>query len=69
MALVDDLRILGYRFNKHLNWSGHVDYWLRRGLEVRNRISAVTRRYGDSDGARAWEALCLFRCAYLPTVY
>jgi len=69
LAPVDDLRVLGYRFNKHLNWSSHVDYWLRRGLEVRNRISAVTRRYGDSDGAGAWEALCLFRGAYLPTVY
>src|SRR5437588_4640927 len=43
----EDLRVLGYRFNKHLNWSAHVDYWLNRGLAVRNRISAISRRFGD----------------------
>ena len=66
---VEDMRVLGYRFNRHLNWSTHVDYWLRRGLGVRNRISAVTRRFGDTGGAGAWEAFRLVQGAYLPTVY
>jgi len=53
---VEDMRVLGYRFNRHLNWSEHINYGLARGLAVRNRIFAVTRRFGDSAGAGAWEA-------------
>jgi len=66
---VEDMRILGYRLDRRLSWSCHVDYWLRRGLQVRNRISAVTRRFGDSGGAGACEAFRLIQGAYLPTVY
>jgi len=66
---VEDMRILGYRLDRCLSWSCHVDYWLKRGLQVRNRISAVTRRFGDSGGAGAWEAFRLIQGAYLPTVY
>ena len=69
MVPVEDMRVLGYRFNRYLNWSAHVGYWLRRGLEVRNRISAVTRRFSDVGGAGAWEAFRLIQGAYLPTVY
>ena len=66
---VEDMRVLSYRFNRYLNWSAHVGYWLKRGLVVRNRISAVTRRFGDVGGAGAWEAFRLIQGAYLPTVY
>ena len=31
---VEDLRVLGYRFNVFLNMSSHVSYWLERGLGV-----------------------------------
>jgi len=69
LAPVENIRILGYRVNRYLNWSDHVRYRLKRGLGVRNRISAVTMRFGDSAGAGAWEAFRLFQGAYLPTVY
>jgi len=36
---VEDLRVLGYRFNVFLNMSSHVSYWLERGLGIRRRIS------------------------------
>ena len=65
----DIMRVLGYRFNHQLNWSAHVDYWLKRGLWVRNRISAISRRFGDVDGTGAWETYRLFQGVYLPTVY
>jgi len=56
LAPVENITILGYRVNRYLNWSDYVRYWLKRGLVVRNRISAVTRRFGDSARAGAWEA-------------
>ncbi|RPB04414.1 hypothetical protein L873DRAFT_1799270 [Choiromyces venosus 120613-1] len=45
---VKDLRILGYRFNRHLNWSAHVRYSLGRSLQARHRISALTRRFSGN---------------------
>ena len=36
---------------------------------MRNRISAVARRFGDVGGAGAWETYRLFQGVYLPTVY
>ena len=66
---VDVIWILGYRINRHLNWSAHVDSWLKRGLWVRNRISAISRRFGDRGGAGAWETYTLFQGVYLMTVY
>jgi len=44
LEAVDDRRVLGFRFNMYGNFSAHVDYWLKRGLEVRGRISAMGRR-------------------------
>jgi len=69
LAPVDDMRVLGYRINRHLNWSSHANHWLERGPGVRNRISTVCRRFGDRAGAGAWEAYRLFQGVYLPTVY
>jgi len=47
---VEDLRVLGYRFNVFLNMSSHLSYWLERGLSVRRRISALGRRFGTDGG-------------------
>jgi len=47
---VEDLRVLGYRFNIFLNMSSHVSYWLERGLGIRRRISALGRRFGGDGG-------------------
>jgi len=66
---VEDLRVLGYRFNVFLNMSSHVSYWLDRGLGVRRRISALGRRFGSDGGLDAWCTYRLFQAAYLPTVY
>ena len=66
---VEDLRVLGYRFNVFLNMSSHVSYWLERGLGVRRRISAFGRRFGSDGGLDAWCTYRLFQAAYLPTVY
>jgi len=66
---VEDLRVLGYRFNVFLNMSSHVSYWLERGLGVRRRISALGRRFGRDGGLDAWCTYRLFQAAYLPTVY
>ena len=66
---VEDLRVLGYRFNVFLNMSSHVSYWLERGLGVRSRISALGRRFGSDGGLDAWCTYRLFQAAYLPTVY
>ena len=66
---VEDLRVLGYRFNVFLNMSSHVSYWLERGLGVRRRISALGRRFGCDGGLDAWCTYRLFQAAYLPTVY
>ena len=65
---VEDLRVLGYRFNVFLNMSSHVSYWLERGLGVRRRISALGRRFGSDGGLDAWCTYCLFQATYLPTV-
>jgi len=66
---VEDLRVLGYRFNVFLNMSSHVAYWLDRGLGVRRRISALGRRFGSDGGLDALCTYRLFQAAYLPTVY
>jgi len=66
---VEDLRVLGYRFNVFLNMSSHVSYWLERGLGVRRRISALGRRFASDGGLDAWCTYRLFQAAYLPTVY
>jgi len=66
---VEVMRVLGYRFNSQLNWSAHVDYSLRHGRPFRNRISAVSSRFGDVSGAGVWETFGLFQGVYLPTVY
>ena len=66
---VEDLRVLGYRFNVFLNMSSHVSYWLERGLGVRRRISALGRRFGSDGGLDARCTYRLFQAAYLPTVY
>jgi len=66
---VEDLRVLGYRFNVFLNMSSHVSYWLDRGVGVRRRISALGRRFGSDGGLDAWCTYRLFQAAYLPTVY
>jgi len=50
---VEDLRVLGYRFNIFLNMSSHVSCWLERGLGVRRRISALGRRFGSDGGLDA----------------
>jgi len=57
---VEDLRVLGYRFNGFLNMSSHVSYWLERGLGVRRRISGLGRRFGSDGGLDA--------CVHLPIV-
>jgi len=62
---VEDLRVLGYRFNVFLNMSSHVSYWLERGLGVRRRISALGRRFGSDGGLDAWCTYRLFQAAYL----
>jgi len=66
---VENLRVLGYRFNVFLNMSSHVSYWLERGLGVRRRISALGRRFGSGGGLDAWCTYRLFQAAYLPTLY
>jgi len=68
LEAVDDLRVLGFRFNMYGNFSAHVDYWLKRGLEVRGRISAMGRRFGEG-AILAWGTHRLIQAAYLPTVY
>ena len=65
---VEDLRVLGYRFNVFLNMSSHVSYWLERGLGIR-RSSALGRRFGSEGGLDAWCTYHLFQAAYLLTVY
>ncbi|RPA98027.1 hypothetical protein L873DRAFT_1915427 [Choiromyces venosus 120613-1] len=52
-----------------LNWSAHINYWLAQGVGVRNRISAISRRFGSFGGSGVWEMFRLFQGAYLPTVY
>jgi len=66
---VEDLRVLGYRFNIFLNMSSHVSYWLDRGLGVRRRISALGRSFGSDGGLDAWYTYRLCQAAYFPTVY
>jgi len=66
---VEDLCVLGYRFNVFFNMSSHVSYWLERGLGVRRRISALGRRLEHDGGLDAWCTYRLFQAAYLPTVY
>ena len=66
---VEDLRVLGCRFNVFLNMSSHVSYWLERGLGIRRRISALGRRFGSNEGLDAWCTYRFFQAAYLPTVY
>jgi len=66
---VEDLRVLGYRFNVFLNMSSHISYWLEWGLNVRRRISALGRRFGSDGGLDMWCTYSLFQAAYLPTVY
>jgi len=66
---VEDLRVLGYRFNVFLNMSSHVSYWLDKDLGIRKRISALGRRFGSDGGLDAWCTYHLFQAAYLPTVY
>ena len=65
---VTALRVLGYQFNIFNNFSAHVLYWLERGLGVRNRISALGRRFGEG-ALDAWGTYRLIQAAYLPTVY
>ena len=66
---VEDLRVLGSRFNVFLNMSSHVSYWLEKDLGIRKRISAWGRRFGSDEGLDAWCTYHLFQAAYLPTVY
>ena len=63
---VEDLRVLGFRFNMYANFTAHVDYWLKRGLGVRARIGALGRRFGGVGGLGAWETLRLIQSIYLP---
>ena len=66
---VEDLRVLGMRFAKNVfSFKKHVDYWLKRGLEVRARISALARRFGGEGGIGVWEVMRLVHGAYLPVV-
>jgi len=68
VSFVDNLRVLGMRFAVDGKMGKHVDYWLERGLAVRHRISAITRRFGGAGGIGAWEVMRLVQGAYLPVV-
>jgi len=41
---VKEIRILGYRLRKNRGMKGHIEYWLERGIGVRRRIRALSRR-------------------------
>jgi len=70
LAPVSELRVLGYYFNIANNFHSHVQYWLRRGLDVRKRISALGRRFGGCGGGiDAFGIFRLIQSVYLPTVY
>jgi len=68
VSFVDELRILGMRFAVDGKMGKHVDYWLDRGLQVRGRIGAISRRFGGSGGIGAWEVMRLVQGAFLPVV-
>lgn len=62
------LRVLGFFFNMYNNFSAHVQYWLKSGLDVRRRILVMGRRFGEK-GLGAHGTYRLFQTVYLPTVY
>jgi len=66
---VEEMRVLGFWFNIHTNFTAHVGYWLKRGMGARGRIGALGRRFGGSGGLGVWETLRLVRSLYLPTIY
>ena len=68
VAPVDDLRVLGYRFGRNDGMDKHVEYWLKRGLETRGRISAIARRFGGQGGLGSWEVMRLVQGALLPVM-
>lgn len=65
---VDSFRVLGFFFNIYNNFSAHVEYWLRRGIEVRQRIAGMGRQFGER-ALGAYGTYRLFQVTYLPTVY
>jgi len=65
----EELRILGFYFNVTNNFSSHIRYWLKRGLEVRGRIASMGRRFGDDAGMDAFGTWRLFQAVYLPTIH
>jgi len=42
---VEDLRVLGFRFDVSNGFASHVHYWAEQVLGMRQRIRAVERRY------------------------
>jgi len=66
---VKEIRILGYRLGKKRGMRGHIEYWLERGVGVRSRIGALSRRYGREGGLGSWECMRLIQSVYFPTVY
>ena len=66
---VKEIRIIGYRLGKDRGLKGHIEYWLERGMGVRRRIGAISRRYGSEGGLGAWECMRLIQSVYFPTVY
>ena len=56
---VKEIRIVGYRLRKDRGMKGHIEYWLERGIGVRRRIGALSRRYGSKGGLGAWECIRL----------
>jgi len=69
MKPVQEIRLLGYRFDMDGGMKGHTEYWLERGVGVRRRIAGIGRRYGSRGGIGAWEYNPLIKLVYLPTVW
>jgi len=65
---VEFLRCLGFFFNVAGDFSSHVEYWTRRGLDVRRRIAAVGRRFGSIGGIGAWELWRLIFAVFVPNI-
>jgi len=66
---VKEIRILGYRLGKNRGMKGHIEYWLEKGVGVRRRIKALSRRYESKGGLGAWEYMRLIQWVYFPMVY
>jgi len=66
---VKEIRILRDRLRKNRCMKGHIEYWLERGVGVRRRIGALSRRYGSDGGLGAWECMRLIQSVNFSTVY